>query len=229
MGFLRRACPRVKVRRGKSPVRQTRGFPYPVSAMDWFGKARVSRTGLHDGLVRSNDVLPKKVRLRVICPAEGRFSGENRLPAQILPEPGFGGQIHANKEFVRQPRPLPYRHGLRDGLVRPGRGFPYRTKQMPVMGTPPRDDCRPLRRIQTLRGRLRALSYRNIIECPPTPPRWLSHEHPRIFLEGVLISRKLSCHSQPQKRHNPLSYDNFFFAIILLYYKSLLSFASHRI
>ena len=166
-------------------------------------QGRVSRTGLHDGLVRSNDVLPEKVRLRVICPAEGRFSGENRLSAQIRPKPGFGGQIHANREFVRQPRPSPYRHGLRDGLVRQGRGFPYRTKQMPVMGTPPRDDCRPLRRIQTLRGRLRALSYRNIIECPPPPPRWLSHEHPRIFLEGVLISRKLSCHSQPQKRHNP--------------------------
>ena len=111
--------------------------------------------------------------------------------------------VQWGKSPVRQTRGFPYRHGLRDGLVRQGRDFPYRTKQMPVMGTPPRDDCRPLRRIQTLRGRLRALSYRNIIECPPTPPRWLSHEHPRIFLEGVLISRKLSCHSQPQKRHNP--------------------------
>ncbi len=136
MAFLCRTFPRVKVRRGKSPVRQTRGFPY--------------RHGLRDGfvLVRPNDVLPEKVRLRVICPAEGRFSGENRLSAQIRPEPGFGGQIHANKEFVRQPRPSPYRPGLRYGLVRQGRGFPYRTKQMPVMGTPPRDDCRPLRRIQ---------------------------------------------------------------------------------
>ena len=82
------------------------GFPVPVSTMDFSGQMTFCR---------------RKVRLRVICPAEGRFSGENRLPAQILPEPGFGGQIHANKEFVRQPRPLPYRHGLRNGLVRQGR------------------------------------------------------------------------------------------------------------
>ena len=187
----RRGKPARRGRRTGSPtpIQQVRPFPYRlVSAIDFSGQMTFCR---------------RKVRLRVICPAEGRFSGENRLPAQIRPEPGFGGQIHANREFVRQPRPSPYRHGLHDGLVRPGRGFPYRTKQMPVMGTPPRDDCRPLHRIQTLRGRLRVLSYRNIIECPPTPPKWLSHEHPRIFLEGVLISRKLSCHSQPQKRHNP--------------------------
>ena len=80
MAFLCRTFPRVKVRRGKSPVRQTRDFPY--------------RPGLRDGLVlvRSNDVLPKKVRLRVIYPAESRFSGENLLSAQIRPEPGFGAK-----------------------------------------------------------------------------------------------------------------------------------------
>lgn len=131
----------------------------------------------------------QKCSLRRTKPVRARQSG--------------GVKVRRDKSPVEQTRGFPYRPGLRDGLVRQGRGFPYRTKQIPVMGTPPRDDCRPLHRIQTLRGRLRALSYRNIIECPPTPPRWLSHEHPRISLEGVLISRKLSCHSQPQKRHNP--------------------------
>ena len=130
MAFLCRAFPRVKVRRGKSPVRQTRGFQYkPVQMMVWYGNAGFPvptrsprwigsarpgfpyRPSLRDGLVlvRPNDVLPEKVRLRVICPAEGRFSGENSLSAQIRPEPGFGGQIHANREFVRQTRPSPYR------------------------------------------------------------------------------------------------------------------------
>ena len=111
----RRMPPHRADRRGKSarrgrrtgsptPIQQARPFPYRlVSAIDFSGQMTFCR---------------RKVRLRVICPAEGRFSGENRLPAQIRPESGFGGQIHANKKFVRQHRPFPYRHGLRDGSAK---------------------------------------------------------------------------------------------------------------
>ena len=113
-GARHRACPRVKVRRGKSPVRQPRGFPYRHGLRDGLVRqGRVSRTAMVSAMdwywSGQMTFCRRKVRLRVICPAEGRFSGENRLPAQIRPEPGFGGQIHANREFVRQTRPSPYR------------------------------------------------------------------------------------------------------------------------
>ena len=147
MGFLCRTCPRVKVRRGKSPVRQTRGFPYRHGLRDGFGSARPGfpyRSPRWIGPAKLGFPVPvstmdfsgqmtfcrRKVRLRVICPAEDRFGGENRLPAQIRPEPGFGGQIHANREFVRQTRDFPYRLVSAMDLVRQGRVFPYRTKQM---------------------------------------------------------------------------------------------------
>ena len=105
------------------PNRSARDSPAGVKVR--YGKPRVSRTAMVSAmdLYWSGQMTfcRRKVRLRVICPAEGRFSGENRLSAQIRPEPGFGGQIHANREFVRQTRCFPYRHGLRDGLVRQGR------------------------------------------------------------------------------------------------------------
>ena len=120
-------------------VRQSRPFPYRPGLPRWIGSARpsfpyrlVAAMDLY--LVRPNDVLPEKVRLRVICPAEGRFGGENRLSAQIRPEPGFdgenrlsaqirpklgfGGQMRTNKDFVRQPRPFPNRCDSERPLVR---------------------------------------------------------------------------------------------------------------
>ena len=112
--FLCRACPRVKVRRGKSPVRQTRGFPYRHGLRDGLvrpGRVFPYRHDLRDGfvLVRPNDVLPEKSSF------EGDLSGRRSFQRRKSPvssnpaRAGFRRQIHANREFVRQPRPFPYR------------------------------------------------------------------------------------------------------------------------
>ena len=98
----------VKVRRGKSPVRQTRGFPYRPGLRDGLVRqGRVCRTGLHDGFLRPNDVLPEKSSfersVRQTRPSPNRCASCGILVRETdFPRTKLSGQ-----EFVEQNQHCP--------------------------------------------------------------------------------------------------------------------------
>ena len=75
------------------------GVPAPVSTMDWSGKARVSRTGLHDGFLRPNDVLPEKSSF------EGDLSGRRPFRwRKVICQPKSGQSWVSAEKVVCRPK-----------------------------------------------------------------------------------------------------------------------------